>query len=234
MWGQPPSAVRGPQARCEGSYNRRLPTPVPGPESSPKTNSLHFYRNRVCKTNCIQVPCQQAVTVLPRCKDPSQGLVFGFLFLTLGASATFAQGRDQIAPTLSQAHHSFTVFAPRGHANPAKGKSAPASSFEFDSIQTFQGAFQTPGVGPTGVPRRRWFYTMAGSRPEQGGATTFHAPIVPVSLDLLDRDGSVRVINGQRLHYAVQPFVALAVNSPIFQNAEYSSSDAPTQFVDAM
>jgi len=75
---------------------------------------------------------------------------------------------------------------------------------------------------------------MAGNRPERGGTTRFNAPIIPVSLDLLDFDGSVRTINGRRLHYAVQPFVASVLNSPVFQNAEYSSSDAPTQFVDAI
>src|SRR5262249_6400386 len=91
-----------------------------------------------------------------------------------------------------------------------------------------------PGVGPTGSPRRRWFYTIAGSKPEQGGTATFNAPIIPVSLDLLDYDGSVRVVNGQRLHYSVAPFVAPVLNSPIFQNTDYSSSDVPTQFVDAI
>jgi len=41
---------------------------------------------------------------------------------------------------------------------------------------------------------------MTGGAPAQGGTTTFHAPIVPVSLDLLDLHGSVRVVNGHRLH----------------------------------
>jgi hypothetical protein len=42
---------------------------------------------------------------------------------------------------------------------------------------------------------------MAGNRPEAGGTTVFDSPIVPVSLDLLDYDGSVRVVNGQKLHW---------------------------------
>src|SRR5262249_20723372 len=136
---------------------------------------------------------------------------------------------------LSRAQHSFTVFAPRGHRNATtRVAPAPGSSAAFDSLQTFEGTFEAPGVGPTGAPRRRWFYAMAGSQPEQRGTTTLNAPIVPVSLDLLDYDGSVRVINGQKLHYSVQPFVAPVIDSPIFQNAEYSSSDVPTQFVDAI
>lgn len=75
---------------------------------------------------------------------------------------------------------------------------------------------------------------MAGGRPELGGTTVFDAPIVPVSLDLLDYDGSVRVVNGHKLHYWVQPFVDAAVNSPVFQLTDYSSSDTPTQFGDAI
>jgi len=170
---------------------------------------------------------------LPRFNGPSQGLLLGLVLLGVGTRA-FAQSHDQIAPTLSQAHHSFTIFAPRGHRNSKNAKVPLSDQPAFDSIQTFTGDFQAAGVGPTGVARRRWFYTMAGNRPERGGTTRFNAPIIPVSLDLLDFDGSVRTINGRRLHYAVQPFVASVLNSPVFQNAEYSSSDAPTQFVDAI
>ena len=75
---------------------------------------------------------------------------------------------------------------------------------------------------------------MAGGRPELGRATVFDAPIIPVSLDLLDYDGSVRNINGHKLHYSVGPFVDGVMNSPVFQNAEYSSSASPTQFGDAI
>ena len=171
---------------------------------------------------------------MPRFNRLSQGLLLGLVLLVVGTRA-FAQSHDQIAPTLSQAHHSFTVFAPRGHGSSATSKTSFASDDgAFDSIKTFTGDFQAAGVGPTGVPRRRWFYTMAGSRPERGGTTRFNAPIIPVSLDLLDFDGSVRTINGRRHHYSVEPFVASVLDSPVFQNAEYSSSDAPTQFVDAI
>ena len=149
--------------------------------------------------------------------------------LALGANPASAQSTDQLAPTLSRARHSLTFLSPRGHRNSSK---APAGA--IDSIQTFDGSFQAPGIGPTGKPQRRWFYTMAGRRPERGGTTTFNAPIVPVSLDLLDYDGSVRVVNGRPLHYSVQPFVKPVLDSPVFQPSEYTSSDVPTQFADAV
>ena len=75
---------------------------------------------------------------------------------------------------------------------------------------------------------------MAGNPPELGGTVTLNAPIVPVSLDLLDYNGSIRTVNGQKLHYSVQPFVRAVVDSPVFQKANYTSSDVPTQFSDSV
>ena len=139
-----------------------------------------------------------------------------------------AQSKDQLAPTLSSAHRAFSVFTPRGHSPLQDSARARA----IDSIPTFSGEFRVNGIGPTGAAQHRWFYTMAGAQPERGGTSTFDAPIIPVSLDLLDYDGSVRVVNGRVLHYSLQPFVNGVVNSPIFQNTEYSSSDVLTQFGD--
>jgi len=156
-------------------------------------------------------------------------------FVLLCALAAGAQTHDQVAPTLSSAHHGFTVFAPRGHTD-APGNSEfefPASS-QIDSIPTFNGEFRAAGVGPMGAPQHQWLYTIAGGRPDLGGTTAFNAPIVPVSIDLLDYDGSVRVVNGHRLHDSVAPFIKPTLNSPVFQAAEYSSSDSPTQFSDSV
>jgi hypothetical protein len=176
------------------------------------------------------------VTVLCTGKGLSRVSLFISLFVVFGAGTAFAQSRDQIAPTLSRAHRAFTIFPPRGHAS-STSNSHPAiftNSSALDSVKTFNGDFQSPGVGPSGNPQRHWFYTMAGSHPGFGGTTNFDAPIVPVSLDLLDYDGAVRVVNGHTLHYSVQPFVGAVMNSPVFQNAEYTSSDVPTQFSDAV
>ena len=138
--------------------------------------------------------------------------VFGLVFvLASWGDPASAQIKDQLAPTLSRAHHSLTFLSPRGHRVSSAGSFA-----DFDSIQTFDGTFQAQGIGPSGKSQRRWSYTMAGQRPERGGTTTFSAPIVPVSLDLLDYDGSVRVVNGHSLHYSFQPFV--------------NGSQSPTQF----
>ena len=163
-----------------------------------------------------------------------------FCLAVLGAVCSIAaqaQSRDQVAPTLSSAHRGFTVFAPRGHgatSHSAGTSSRTLDAAEIDSLSTFSDDFQAAGVSPTGTAQHRWFYTMAGGRPESGGTTTFDAPIVPVSLELLDYNGSVRVVKGHKLHYSVQPFVQAVLDSPVYQNAEYTSSEVPTQFVDAV
>jgi hypothetical protein len=160
-------------------------------------------------------------------------IVLSCVLALVGATTASAQNHDQVAPTLSSAHHGFTVFAPRGH-DESSNTSRSVNSGSIDSIKTFSGDFRATGVGPTGVPQHKWLYTIAGGRPEAGGTTEFNAPIVPVSLDLLDYDGSVRVVNGHKLHYSVEPFVQPTLNSPIFQAGDYTSSDVPTQFSDSV
>jgi hypothetical protein len=150
---------------------------------------------------------------------------------------THAQIKDQIAPTLSNARRGFTTVIPRGPTRAVSPRALPsalAPTTGIDSVRTFAGEFQAPGFDPMGKPRQRWLFTVAGGRPELGGTTSFNAPIVPVSLDLLDYGGGVRVVDGHPLRYSVRPFVSGVVNSPVFQNAEYTSSDAPTQFADAV
>lgn len=159
--------------------------------------------------------------------------VLASLSLAALSIAAFAQSKDQVAPTLSSVHGEFTVFAPRGHVN-TNQRLQSSEANGIDSVQTFSGEFQASGVGPSGKPQRRWFYSIAGNRPESGGSTFFAAPIVPVSLDLLDYDGSLRLVNGHKLHYSVQPFVSAVVYSPVFQAADYTSSDMPTQFADSV
>jgi hypothetical protein len=150
---------------------------------------------------------------------------------------TSAQSRDQIAPTLLRARRGFTTVIPRGQTiaiSPRALQSALAPTTGIDSVRTFTGEFQVSGVDALGNPRHQWFFTMAGNRPESGGTTRFNAPIVPVSLNLLDYDGRVRVVDGHPLHYSVRPFVGAVLNSPVFQKANYTSSDVPTQFADAV
>ena len=161
-------------------------------------------------------------------------LVICFASVLVFNLTSLAQSKDQLTSTLPAGKREFMEFAPRGH----RGSFSPAmggnGSTQFDSIRTFNGTFQTQGVGPEGHPRYHWYYTIAGRRPQDGGTTFIDAPIVPVSLDLLDWDKSVRMVNGHKLHYSVKPYIQPVVDSPVFQPFDYTSSDVPTQFVDAV
>ena len=91
-----------------------------------------------------------------------RGLSSAFSLVLLCALALHAQSRDQLAPTLSSAHRAFSVFAPRGHSALLNATGPHA----IDSIPTFSGEFHANGIGPNGTAQHKWFYEIAGSRPE--------------------------------------------------------------------
>jgi hypothetical protein len=129
----------------------------------------------------------------------------------------------------------------------------------IDSVPNFSGSYSTPGFRANGTPRSKWFFNTLGNAPANGGTTTLNAPIVPVSLDFRNADGSprfVRVVNGRaivcgtpiepgchRLFFDANKagtetggssFLQRILDSPVFSNANYTSSSAPTQFADAV
>jgi hypothetical protein len=87
---------------------------------------------------------------------------------------------------------------------------------------------------------------MVGRAPFKGGeddddrhddddpVTRFRAPVVPVTVDLRNADGSLRYVNGQPLISSPAAYVVPTLASPIFQPTGYSSSVIPTQFTDAI
>jgi hypothetical protein len=108
----------------------------------------------------------------------------------------------------------------QGHAN--------SGSQLFETLPNWNGHFRANGVDSSGLPQVNWYYNMMGNRPELGGTTTINMPIIPVSLALLDASGHVRMVSD-----ATQ-FVQPVLDSPVFQNATYSSSPVPTQITDAV
>ena len=131
-----------------------------------------------------------------------------------GFAQSLGQSKDRIGATLAGSKRQFLAFVPHGRSAAITVGQASATDdpSQIDSIPTFSGEFRAPGVGPQGEQRSHWFYTIAGGFPGVGGTTEFDAPIVPVSLDLLDWNKSVRVVNGHKLHYSVKPFVEPVLN----------------------
>jgi hypothetical protein len=111
----------------------------------------------------------------------------------------------------------------------------------IDSVVNWSSYFYLFGLDSNGFPQFTWQHTMVGRAPfgtdeSEGSAETteIRAPIVPVSLDLRNFDGSPRFVGGKRLFSDGTQYVNPVLNSPVFSNTFYSSSASPTQYTDAV
>ena len=162
-----------------------------------------------------------------------------------------AQDPDQVtAADVAGQSLKFTRVNPKGMGQTGTDQATLPGIPGIDSVPNFSGAYSTPGVDSNGKPQSNWLFNTLGNAPAKGGTTTLDAPIVPVSLDLRNADGSprfVRVVNGkaitcgtptepgcQRLFFDPTPFIPRILESPVFSNSNYDSSAAPTQFADAV
>jgi hypothetical protein len=160
-----------------------------------------------------------------------QRTIFSLVVLTMLAAGTtaVAQQADEVSPKFLQNAHPLHSGVPaRNHTNLDFSVQNNVGVPGIDSVVNFVKHFNANGVDASGNPENLWFYSMVGNPPERGGFTFISAPIVPVSLDLLNADGSVRY------HYDVKPFILPTFLSPVFLPAEFSSSRLPTQYTDAV
>jgi len=108
---------------------------------------------------------------------------------------------------------------------------APAG---IDSLTSFTSQFTAAGFDDNGNPQSVWPYTMVGRAPQANRTTTFRAPIIPVTVELLDASGKVgKTATGAPLRMVSgNDTVSLTLNSPVFQSFPYTSGT--TQFTDGM
>ena len=177
------------------------------------------------------------------------GLIAGLA--AMGGAVAQAQVPDDDAITpgqLASMHPKFT------HVGPKTAKNGMAHArfgiVNIDSVPNFNGHYFTPGQDSNGNPQNHWYFNTLGNPPEQGGTTTLNAPIIPVSIDLRNADGSerfVKIVNGNvvtcgnppgpgcnRLFFDATQYTQPILESPVFSNANYTSSNTPTQFADAV
>jgi hypothetical protein len=98
-------------------------------------------------------------------------------------------------------------------------KGNPGGLPGIDSVPNFTRAFRSQG--------QVWPYTMIGNDPALGRRTRVPAKIIAVSLELQNDDLVTTTI------IPIQPFEELALHSPNFENADYSSGE-DIQFADAI
>jgi hypothetical protein len=140
------------------------------------------------------------------------------------------------------------------HVGPPTAKNGMAHARfgipNVDTVVNFNGHYFTPGQDSNGNPQKHWYFNTLGNPPQMGGTTTLNAPIVPVSLDLRNADGSPRFVkvvgpnvvtcanppdpSCHPLFFDATPFIEPILESPVFSNANYTSSPVPTQFADAV
>lgn len=164
--------------------------------------------------------------------------------------AGYAQGPndDQVSQSFL---HSINAKSVRGQlANAGGGGSLGHRSnggvLGIDSVPNWSSSFYFPGQDSYGNAQYTWQYTMLGNSPFarnddsgddsefHGATTTVGAPVIPVSLDLRNADGSVRLVNGHRLYSDATKYLVPVLKSPIFTKYPYDSSDVATQYADAV
>jgi hypothetical protein len=101
------------------------------------------------------------------------------------------------------------------------------------SLINFTGQYTYPGVDSNGNPQSVWPWAMVGRSPRTQMPSVIPANIIPVKLQLLDKDGNVASVNGQPLVYDASQFVDGVLNSPIFRFVKWGTSIFPTQYLDA-
>jgi hypothetical protein len=188
---------------------------------------LSFPDFRLCRVKAWKL---QRSFVMDRNHRPAT-LVLIALFASSVAGSMFAQ---QLEPDQLPLSSAPSATGGSSHVSPVfLGPTGPATATAAttpDTVMTFSGSYF---VG-SGATRQQFFFSMVGNTPTVAATTMLNAPIIPVSLDLRNADGTPRFVKGHRLFYDVSKFIAPLVASPMFQNATYSSSSRATQFVDAI
>ena len=160
--------------------------------------------------------------------------------LTLVAFSAFAlAGYAQTAPDevpldlSGNMHSTNSSVAPHDHTN---GQAHARFGINgVDSLVNFNGHFMTPGFDSAGNPQSHWYTNTVGNPPQMHGTTTINAPIVPVIVELLDTDGSIRLNKGKAMILdPTGPITQNVVNSPVFSSTFFDTSDVPTQVTDAV
>src|SRR6266478_8926323 len=148
---------------------------------------------------------------------------------------------DQVPISFALSTNPHTYNAKSTADGGVLGGRSNGSLLGIDSVVNWSSYFYFFGLDSNGFPQFTWQYTMVGRAPfgtdeSQGSAETtqIRAPIVPVSLDLRNFDGSPRFVGGKRLVSDGTQYVNPVLNSPVFSNTSYGSSATPTQFTDAV
>ena len=163
------------------------------------------------------------------------GCTDGSMPITTAANQqAVAMAPAQVASTFLQDKRSIkTRQAPHTNANSGISLAAKRQSGP-DTIVNFSDSFTAQGFDSDGNPQSVWPYTMVGRDPKQNRTTRFSAPVIPVTVEMLDANGNVATTaSGAPLRMVPgQDTVNLTLNSPVFQKFPWTSGN--TQITDGM
>lgn len=154
--------------------------------------------------------------------------------------ASFLVGKHPIhlkgpgAPNTTKSRAMHNAAIQTALTNAKKGSGLPG----VDSVVNFTGSFiASPGLDANfnPLPPTTFSYAMVGNAPGHG-TTEINAPIIPVTVELLDANGNVAVdpTSGAKLISNPHDKVRLVEDSPVFDNALFTSSRTKTQYTDAV
>ena len=205
-------------------------------ESCPTKPDLFAYKRGCWEKNRVQMFATRSNTGIFFVSLRTLVYLVTFLGFSLPILGQHTLEPDQLpSETAPGAHGGYARVPPHIHPGSENTSSlilAPATTLE--SVPTFSGGYFAHGFNASNAPQFSWHYQMIGTEPEAAVTTNISAPIIPVSLDLRNADGSPRFVNGHRLFSDATRYVKEVLASPLFMNAHYSSSQRATQFVDAV
>ena len=149
------------------------------------------------------------------CSDSSSAIT------TAASQQAVSANEAQVSSTFLRGAKNIHARQP-AHTAPNGGISLAAKApTGIDSLVSFSSSFTVPGFDSDGNPQSVWPYTMVGRAPEQNRTTRFNAPVIPVTVELLDASGAVgRTATGAPLRMVTgQDTINLTLNSPVFQKS---------------
>lgn len=153
---------------------------------------------------------------------------------TASSQQAVATSPAQVSSTFLQGKRAITARrAPNTQPNAGVSLAAKKSGGN-DTIINFSGQFTAPGFDSDGNPQSVWPFTMVGRAPELNRTTRFNAPIIPVTVEMLDANGNVATTaSGAPLRMVTgQDTIDLTLNSPVFQKFPWTSGNV--QITDGM
>lgn len=147
-----------------------------------------------------------------------------------GKQSIHAHGGALNIPALAGKNAAATSILRNALNNARRNQGLPG----IDSVVNFLGSFTAADVDSLGNPQSNWSFAMVGNSPSRGGTTTIAAPVIPVTVQLLDANGNQAFDpTGAALILSPQNHLQKVLQSPVFDTAFYVSSNEDTQYTDA-